>query len=141
MRLPERLYEYQPAAARPRLVQALLAQAQPAESDADGTGWLWPPVGEDEQLALYERVLELEPAQPEAIAGRQRIWQQRGDTALEGDDLEAALEAYGMAGLTDKVAEIEQKMRRCVDAQLKKIEGLEQARRYQEALDLARASA
>jgi len=49
----ERFYEYQPAAARPRLVQALLAKVQVAESDY-------------EQLTLYQKVLELEPAQPEA---------------------------------------------------------------------------
>ena len=49
----ERLYEYQPRTARPRLVQAVLAQAQAAET-------------EDEQLALYKYVLDLEPAQREA---------------------------------------------------------------------------
>lgn len=136
--LLERLYEYQPAAARSRLVQALLAQAQVTESDADRTGWLWPPVGEDEQLALYERVLELDPTQPEATAGRQRIWQQRGDTALERDDLETALEAYHEAGLTDKVAEVEQEMRRRhLAARLQELEALEQERQYQDALDLA----
>jgi tetratricopeptide (TPR) repeat protein len=53
--LLERLYEYQPAAARSRLVQALLAEAPTAESD-------------DERLVLYERVLHYEPAQPEAAA-------------------------------------------------------------------------
>jgi tetratricopeptide (TPR) repeat protein len=71
----ERFYEYQPNAARSRLVRALLAQAWAAKSDA-------------EQLALYERVLELDSTQLEA---------------------------------TTKV-----------------LEALEQKRRYQDALDLAR---
>jgi tetratricopeptide (TPR) repeat protein len=53
--LLENLYEYHPAVAKPRLVQTLLLQAQAASE-------------EDERLALYERVLELEPTQPEAIA-------------------------------------------------------------------------
>jgi tetratricopeptide (TPR) repeat protein len=124
--LLERLYEYQPAAARPRLVQALLAQAQAVSSD------------DDEQLALYERVLELAPTQPEAMAGQRRIWQQRGDTALKSGDLEAALAAYRMADLTDKVAEIEQEMRRrALTARLQKLETLEQERRYRDALNLA----
>jgi tetratricopeptide (TPR) repeat protein len=123
--LLERLYEYQPAAARSRLVQAYLAEAQVAEDD-------------DEQLTLYERVLELDSTQPEAAVGRRRIWQQRGDTALEDDDLEAALEAYQKAGLADKVAEIEQEIRRRdLAAQLQELEALEQEGRYQDALDLA----
>jgi tetratricopeptide (TPR) repeat protein len=94
-----RLYEYQPTAALPRLVQVLLYQAHIAEND-------------DKELASYERVLELDPKQPEATAGRQRIWQQRGDTALEADDLQAALEAYRKAGLTENVREVEEEMRR-----------------------------
>ena len=123
--LLERLYEYQPAATRPRLVQAYLAQAQAAES-------------EGKQLALYERVLDLDPTQQEATAGRQRIWQQRGNAALESDNLQAALEAYQMAGFTDKVAEIEQEMRRRdLAARLQEVETLEQGRRYQDALELA----
>ena len=97
--LLERLYEYQPAVARSRLVQALLAEARAAESD-------------EEQLALHERVLELAPMHPEATAGRQRIWWKRGDAAQRDGNLEAALEAYQMAGLTDKVAEIEQEISR-----------------------------
>jgi len=97
--LLERLYEYQPDIARHRLVQALLAEAQAAESG-------------DEQLAFYERVLELDHTQPEAAVGWQCIWQQRGDIALEGGNLEAALEAYQKAGLTENVLEVEQEIRR-----------------------------
>ena len=84
-KLLERLYEYRPDAARHRLVQAILTQAQAAESA-------------DEQMALYRQVLDLAPAQREA---------------------------------TTKIAEIE----------LKKLEALEQQRRYQNALDLARGLA
>jgi tetratricopeptide (TPR) repeat protein len=125
-RLLERLFEYQPAAARPRLVQALLAQSQATED-------------EGEQLALYERVLDLDPAQPEAIAGRRFIWQCRGDAKLADGDLEAALEAYQSAGLVDKAAEVEQDMRRRnLAVQLEELEALEQDNRYQDALELAR---
>jgi len=53
--LLERLSEYLPAAARPRLIQTLLAQVQVAGSD-------------DEQLALYKRVLELDAARLEVVA-------------------------------------------------------------------------
>jgi tetratricopeptide (TPR) repeat protein len=123
--LLERLYEYQPAAARSRLVQAYLTEAQAAEDD-------------DERLALYGQVLNLNPRQPEATTGKQRIWEKRGDIALEDDDLETALEDYRKAGLGDKVAEIEQEIdRRDLAAEVQKFETLEQEGRYQDALDLA----
>ena len=96
--LLERLYEYQPAAARSRLVRAVLAQAKAAESD-------------DEQLALYEQALELDATRREAAAGRQRVWERRGDAALESGDLDTALEAYRMAGLAKGIAHVEELQR------------------------------
>ena len=123
--LLERLYEYQPAAARARLVQALLAQVQEAKKD-------------DERLNLYERVLRVDIAQPEAAAGWQRIWQQRGDIALAGNDLTTALGAYRTAGLPAKVTEVQQKIRRQeLEGQLALLNVLEQQKRYSDALDLA----
>lgn len=95
--LLEWLYEYQPAAFRPQLMRALIAEAQAAKSD-------------DEQFTLYGQVLELDPQQPEAIAGRQRIWKKRGDTGLEAKNLETALKAYRKAGRLDKVAEVEREI-------------------------------
>ncbi len=96
--LLERLYEYQPAAARSRLVETLLAQARAAESD-------------DEQLALYEQALELDSTRREAAAGRQRIWRRSGDAALEPGELDTALEAYVMAGLAKGIAHVEELQR------------------------------
>ena len=111
--LLERAYEYQPAAARPGLIQALLAQAQTAESD-------------DERLGYYGRVLGLDPDHPEAVAGQRYIWQQRGDADLAGGDLDAALHAYQMAGLADKVSEAEQAMRRRdLASRMQELEALE----------------
>ncbi len=52
-KLLETLHEYHPAVARPRLVQVLLREAQDTDAVAEKAG-------------LYERVLELEPGQPEA---------------------------------------------------------------------------
>lgn len=87
-----RLHAHQPAAARARLVAALLSAAQ-ATQDAD------------RQLTLYERILELEPAQPEATA---------------------------------RVAELQQARRhRDLEARLQQLAGLEQAKQYHAALDLA----
>ncbi|MEK8020181.1 MAG: ATP-binding protein [Candidatus Parabeggiatoa sp.] len=121
----ERLYEYQPVAARPRLVQALLALVQSNEN-------------EDEQLKLYEQVLKLDGEQPEAQKGRREIWQRRGDAAYKANDLETALAAYKTANLGDKVAEIEQEIRdRKFEAQLKALEEAERAEHHKEALELA----
>lgn len=124
--LLERFYRYQPAAARPRLVQVLLQQIQDTEN-------------EDEELALSERVLQLEPDQPEAMAEWQRIWQKRGSLALAAYDFDAALEAYKAIGLTEKVSEIEEALhRRNFVAQIEELESLEQAGQYHDALGLAR---
>jgi len=57
--LLENLYQYHPGAARPRLVQALLIQANAEQND-------------DQQNMLFDRILELEPNQREA-----KIWRQQ----------------------------------------------------------------
>jgi tetratricopeptide (TPR) repeat protein len=125
-KLLERLYEYKPAAARSRLIQALLELANKADND-------------EQQLGFYEQVLELEPNQSEAAAGRLDIWQQRGDAALAKNDFETALKAYRKVELTDKVAEVEHKIRRREFSNaLIKLEELKTEKRYQDALNLVR---
>jgi tetratricopeptide (TPR) repeat protein len=122
----ERLYKYQPAAARPRLIQALLALAQSNDN-------------EDEQLKFYEQVLGLDAEQPEAKSGRLGIWQRRGDEAHKAGDLETALAAFRTVHLDDKIAFVSQEIReREFQAQLKLLNEAEQAKRYEEALEQAR---
>ncbi len=122
----ELLYEYQPAAARPRLVQVLLAGVTALRS-------------EDDRLGLYEQVLELDPKQPEALAGQRNIWRARGDAALAAGNLQAALENYQWGGLDAHAAKVEQEMRgRELTVRLQKLEELERELRYQEAYDFAR---
>jgi len=88
-----KLYNYKPQAARPRLIQALLALAGETQAEA-------------EKLEYYEQVLNFDPNQPEAIAERRKIWRQRGDRVL-ASDLKAILK-----GATNKVvADIEKKIR------------------------------
>ncbi|MEM7134580.1 MAG: VWA domain-containing protein [Chloroflexota bacterium] len=55
------LYEYNPVAARPRLIQALLTQAQSTQSSS-------------QRLSLYDEILVIDPQQSEAKQGRRRIW-------------------------------------------------------------------
>jgi tetratricopeptide (TPR) repeat protein len=93
----EKLYEYQPSVARPRLIQTLLTLAQNSDN-------------ESEHLRFYERVLELDAENSEAKNGLQTIWQQKGNRAYKRGDLDMALETYRKAGVSDKVAEIEEKI-------------------------------
>lgn len=123
--LLEQLYEYQPAATRSCLVQVLLLQAKNTESD-------------DERLILYERIIEMDHAPLEAISGKQRIWEQRGDSALEAGDLEAALQAYKAGGLGTKVADVEEEQRRRdLNAGVANLQQLIEKEAYKEAQSLA----
>ena len=74
----ERLYKYQPVAARPRLVQALLILAK------ENTG--------DEQLKLYEQVLELDATQPEARYHKFEAQLKVLEEAEQAESYEEALE-------------------------------------------------
>ncbi|MCP4347530.1 MAG: protein kinase [Desulfobacterales bacterium] len=84
LRLLETLYEYNPLAARPRLIQALLSKAKEEKQESD-------------QLILYENILELEPNQPEAIAELQNLWKKQGNAALRNNEIGKAFEAYKKA--------------------------------------------
>ncbi len=92
--LLEKLYNYKPEVARPRLIQALLALAEETQE-------------ETEKIAYYEQVLNLEPNQPEATTKRRDIWRQRNDrVSTNENDLNAILK-----GFTNVVAELENKIR------------------------------
>ncbi|MCP4655858.1 MAG: tetratricopeptide repeat protein [bacterium] len=121
----ERFYAYQPAAARPRLVQVLLLQAQQS--------------ADDDRLALYEQVLEIVPGHLEANAGRRSTWLRKGEQALEEDDFQGALEAFELAGAADRVAATEKKIAsRRLASERKALEDAERQGDYQSALKLAR---
>ncbi len=124
--LLERLYEYQPNAARPRLIQVLLAMALRAPDDAA-------------RLEFYEQVLHIAPTQQKAIASRQEIWVERAETARRADDLEGAMHAYRQAGFYDKATQVEIELqRRALAEQLQTVDALEKAHDYPQAIALAR---
>ncbi len=96
----ERLYQSKPDdETRTRLITALLGLASEANKS------------EDEQLKLYDRVLDLDSENSKAKSRRKTIWQKRGDNAYEKGDLENALEAYRKANIEEQVVEIEEKIR------------------------------
>ena len=95
----EKLYKNQQSVAvRDRLIQAWLTLAQ----DNDD---------EDKQIRLYKQVLELDAEHIEAKNQLPKTWERQGDKASEAGDLGTALTAYRNAGIDDKGAEIEQKIR------------------------------
>ena len=93
-KLLESLYEYQPAVARPRLVQTLLIQATKSDSP-------------DLALKAYERVLELVPNQPEAMTGKHQILEANGDEAYKEGEFKKALEIFQRIKLTDKIEKVQ----------------------------------
>jgi len=94
-KLLETLYEYNPSLARPRLIQTLLSQAK-QETEESG------------QLSLFEKVLELDARQPEAISACSKLWEKNGDRAFEKNDYESALDSYEKAGVTEKIDQVKQ---------------------------------
>jgi tetratricopeptide (TPR) repeat protein len=62
---------------------------------------------EEGVLSACERVLEISPDEPKALARRTAIWTRRGDVALAKDDFSGALRAYREAGDSAKVTQVE----------------------------------
>lgn len=122
--LLEQLYQYQPLAARPRLVQIILQKALHSKDQA-------------QQLAYYERVLTLNPTQPEALTGQRQILERQGDEAIENEDFETAIEFFKQAQAVTKVQETEKKIYlRNITAKQDEISQLEEKKLYLEALAL-----
>jgi tetratricopeptide (TPR) repeat protein len=114
----EKLHDYQPDAARARLIQALLLLAQQPDKDiAKKLFWFHKIFDnrEEKQLRLYERVLTLDSDNPEAKSGKAEILQRRGNKAYKEDDLKGALDFYQVANLNnqldDKIAKIQREIR------------------------------
>lgn len=119
------LRPHQPAV-RHRLVSVLLAEAHATSTD-------------EERLALYDQVLALAAEHSEAKDGRRRIWRARGDSATAVGRLEDALAAYQAGGLEEQAQATAHQLRaRALDEQLQRLVALEQAERYDAALELAR---
>jgi tetratricopeptide (TPR) repeat protein len=119
--LLQALYQYQPVAARPRLIQALLAQA--AESS-----------NESESISLYERVLNIDPDNPEATDGIKNAWLKRATQAQSEGNLDLAAAAYRRACKEDRAEEIEKEIQKLkMRKELARLDELIESKRFQEA--------
>jgi tetratricopeptide (TPR) repeat protein len=85
-------YRYDKDAARYPLIKVLLLQGEELEQDRR----------EDEALVLYEQVLALSPRERVARERLDALWRQRGDRALEANDLDSAYKAYQHARLDEQ---------------------------------------
>jgi len=84
LKILEMLYEYNPAAARPRLIQALLIKAKGEKE-------------EENRLHFYEKILELDARQPEALSEYEKICLKRGDEAFRKFDIDNVVETLKKA--------------------------------------------
>ena len=94
--LLENLYKYSPLAAKPKLVQVMLLQAK--EENIEN------------RLELYEKILEIQPENSEALSEYKNLWEKRGDLAFENNDFENALQAYKKSKSMNKIEEVEKKI-------------------------------
>lgn len=120
--LLEQLHEYNPPAARGRLVQVLMELTDSAGSEED-------------RLALLERVLKVQ-RHPEAEAARRQIWIDRGDRARSAGQLEEAASAYQEAGSADlHQSVLDELLRMKLDDLMRKLAGLERTEQFAKALE------
>ncbi|MBN2393169.1 MAG: tetratricopeptide repeat protein [Anaerolineae bacterium] len=117
--LLERLYTYYPAAARPRLVQALLATSSIVYDD-------------EEKLRVYKKILQIDPGQQEATKEYKGIWENRGNVAVTERRFQDALDAYQEAELPYKSIKILEFM--LAEAHQKQEKLTEEGRKYREQL-------
>jgi hypothetical protein len=101
----EEAYKYDEVASQADLIRARLAEA---ESQS-----------EDKQLTTYERVLSINPNQPVAKERREKIWIDRGETALKEEQWEKAEAAFRKAGELARIEQVHEfKRKREVEKQL-----------------------
>lgn len=117
------LYEYQPVAARSRLIQTWLRKAVLAKN-------------EDDKLQCYEKILAIDECQIEAKKGYKTIWEKKGDEAQKKGLFREAINAYDKAKVTEKVIVVKGLI---YDAEIKddfnKVLVFKKAKKYHEALD------
>jgi tetratricopeptide (TPR) repeat protein len=91
-------------------------------------------LNEEEQMRVYDLILRSAPDHMETRQRRQAIWLRRGETALERNDLEAALAAFQQASDAEEIARVKALQERQVFATLlEEAEAHERAERWTEA--------
>lgn len=94
----EFLYEHDPLASCSRLIQILFIEAQEKTHK------------DEQRLAFYKRILEVDPEQSEAMSEYRRIYERHGDTAYNNNEFEEALKIYEEIGAAEKIRNATQKI-------------------------------
>jgi tetratricopeptide (TPR) repeat protein len=122
----EKLRENYSTVARPRLVHVFLKKAEASQLEAHVLEW-------------YERALALDEGNASALAGKRRIWKERGDRARADGQFDEAAKAYTEAGREDLVQQAKDELRTVGLERLRaKVAELEKAEQYEAALELIR---
>jgi Tfp pilus assembly protein PilF len=128
--LLEKLYELYPSAARSRLVQVYLELAN---------------LGDKEQIKLgyLEKILTIDPSNPDVLAMMTSIWRERGDEAFNHHEYGDALIAYEKIQDKEKIKLVKSLIQdREIAVGLKKIQALEKkgsiSEAHQKALELSK---
>jgi hypothetical protein len=129
--LLELFFKYQPTEASVKLIKVYLLLAKKAK-------------GDDKQLELYGRVLEINRSQPEALKEWQKIWRFKAsyfkklaESSGKLEDLISAREAYVQADMQKEAQELELEIqsRAIIDGQ-HQLDELEREEQYLKALKL-----
>jgi len=97
LKLLEIIYEYNPYAAKHRIVQILLGKAKEAKD-------------ENKELSIYERILNIEPNNPEALDKYKKICEHHGNISYDNNKFDKALELYIKAMATEKIKKVERRL-------------------------------
>jgi len=98
LKIFEFLYEYNPCDVKHRLVQVFLVKSK-TEKD------------ENRQLAIYEKILKIEPNQPDVLIGYKKAYERQGDRFYKNNELNTALELYKKASSTEKIEKVNKEIK------------------------------
>lgn len=117
-------YEFDPRSAKSSMISALMALADTREQ-------------EQQQLPLYERVLEIEPNQPAALKKKQSIKRRQASDYIHKGDLTSALEIYEEIGDREGIDNVKTlKQRQEAEQRLQTAKGYESSEDWNAAIAL-----
>lgn len=122
----EEAFRHDESAGRYPLIRTLLLRGEELQSAKE----------EEKALAIYDRVLELAPADKVAGERRTAIWMKRGDRAFQQDKLDEAAAAYQKIEAAGKMAEVEARRRKLhIDGLIQTAKESAKAEQWAKAID------
>ncbi len=123
----EQAYRFDPEASRYSLVRGLLVHAERLERESR----------EADTLAIFERVLEISPAEQAAIEGLRGIWRRRGERAFEEGRFEDAIAAFESARDQEKLEQVSRhQAKKRLEVMLLRAKDYEESENWSQAIQL-----